>query len=293
LKRSLIFVTVLALGGLAQAQGFGSRISLAAGIEGVFPGSTFTREEANLSNGLNAASQSTTNSVGGVGTVRFDFGEHSAFDFSVTFNRSSEVSEIISGGSGQFPTRVQSNNIEFIGTYVYRLPSTERFHPYFLVGGGMVHFRPLDDGFTTAGVPSSMTKGAFAYGFGPAIRWNLFDGGRVRANVQTQEALTEQALIGYEQTVLVALEEAESAMVAFVQENDRRSALQRSVAASVAATGLVKTLYRTGLTDFQNVLDTERTQFQEQDTLAQSEGSMVRNLIDVYRALGGGWSAQP
>jgi len=169
LKRSLIFVTVLALGGLAQAQGFGSRISLAAGIEGIFPGSTFTREEANLSNGLNAASQSTTNSVGGVGTVRFDFGEHSAFDFSVTFNRSSEVSEIISGGSGQFPTRVQSNNIEFIGTYVYRLPSTERFHPYFLVGGGMVHFRPLDDGFTTAGVPSSMTKGAFAYGFGADV----------------------------------------------------------------------------------------------------------------------------
>jgi outer membrane protein TolC len=65
------------------------------------------------------------------------------------------------------------------------------------------------------------------------------------------------------------------------------------VAASVAATGLVQTLYRTGLTDFQNVLDTERTQFQEQDTLAQSEGFVTQNLIDVYRALGGGWSPQP
>jgi outer membrane protein, multidrug efflux system len=137
------------------------------------------------------------------------------------------------------------------------------------------------------------TGDALSYGYGPAVRWNLFDGGRVRANIQAQEALTEQALIGYEQTVLVALEEVENAMVGFVQENDRREALQRSVAASVAATGLVKTLYRTGLTDFQNVLDTERTQFQEQDTLAQSEGFVTQNLIDVYRALGGGWSPQP
>ena len=137
------------------------------------------------------------------------------------------------------------------------------------------------------------TGDAFTYGFGPAVRWNLFDGGRVRANVQAQEAITEQALIGYEQTVLAALEEVESAMVAFVQENDRRDALQRSVTASVAATGLVEALYRRGLTDFQNVLDTERTQFQQQDTLAQSEGLVTQNLIDVYRALGGGWSPQP
>jgi outer membrane protein TolC len=82
-------------------------------------------------------------------------------------------------------------------------------------------------------------------------------------------------------------------MVAFVQENDRRDALRRSVVASVAATDLVKTLYRTGLTDFQNVLDTERTQFQEQDTLAESEGFVTQSLIDVYRALGGGWPPQP
>jgi opacity protein-like surface antigen len=172
LKRLLIFVTVLVLGGLAQAQGFSSHVSLAAGIQGVFPGSTFTREKAELSNGLNAASQSTTNAVGGVGSFRFDFGDHSAFDFSVTANRSSEVTENISGGAGQFPTRVQSNNLEFIGSYIFRLPSTERFKPYFLVGGGMVHFRPLENGYTTAGVPKSETKATFAYGFGADFYFN-------------------------------------------------------------------------------------------------------------------------
>ena len=134
------------------------------------------------------------------------------------------------------------------------------------------------------------TGDASAFSFGPAVRWNLFDGGRIRSNVKAQESLTEQALLGYEQTVLLALEEVEDAFVAYVQENERRDMLQRSVTAADAAVKLVNTLYRTGLTDFQNVLDTERSLFQQQDQLAQSEGEVTQNLIQIYRALGGGWS---
>ena len=134
------------------------------------------------------------------------------------------------------------------------------------------------------------TGDASAFSFGPAVRWNLFDGGRIRSNVKAQESLTEQALLGYEQTVLLALEEVEDAFVAYVQENERRDMLQRSVTAADAAVKLVNTLYRTGLTDFQNVLDTERSLFQQQDQLAQSEVEVTQNLIQIYRALGGGWS---
>ncbi len=134
------------------------------------------------------------------------------------------------------------------------------------------------------------TGDASAFSFGPAVRWNLFDGGRIRANVKAQESLTEQALLGYEQTLLLALEEVEDAFVAYVQENERRDTLQRSVTAAGAAVKLVNTLYRTGLTNFQNVLDTERSLFQQQDQLAQSEGQVTQNLIQIYRALGGGWS---
>ncbi len=134
------------------------------------------------------------------------------------------------------------------------------------------------------------TGDASAFSFGPAVRWNLFDGGRIRANVKAQESLTEQALLGYEQTLLLALEDVEGAFVAYVQENERRDTLQRSVTAAGAAVKLVNTLYRTGLTNFQNVLDTERSLFQQQDQLAQSEGQVTQNLIQIYRALGGGWS---
>ena len=128
------------------------------------------------------------------------------------------------------------------------------------------------------------------YSFGPAFRWNIFDGGRVRSNIEAQEAITAQLFAQYENTILLAQEEVENAMVAYVQETDRRDALERSAIAAAKAVELVQTLYRTGLTDFQNVLDTERTLFLQQDALAESEGFVTQNLINIYRALGGGWS---
>ena len=74
-----------------------------------------------------------------------------------------------------------------------------------------------------------------------------------------------------------------------VAKQDRRDQLQLAVDATDRAVGLVKDLYRNGLTDFQNVLDTQRSLFQQQDALAVSEGQVTLNLIFLYKALGGGW----
>ena len=129
-----------------------------------------------------------------------------------------------------------------------------------------------------------------AWSFGPSMRWNLFDGVRNVYRVKAAEAATEQAAARYEQTVLRALQEVEDAMVAYKKEQSVRDALARAVAASRQAVDLVTNLYQNGLTDFQNVLDTERTLFQQEDRLAFSEGQVTRNLIALYKALGGGWS---
>jgi outer membrane protein, multidrug efflux system len=133
---------------------------------------------------------------------------------------------------------------------------------------------------------------ARSFSFGPAFRWSIFDAGRIRSNIEVQTALTEQALVSYEQTVLGAVEEVENAIAAYVQERDRLESLQRSVVAARESVRLVETLYRTGLTDFQNVLDTQRSQFQQEDALAESEGLVTQNLIEIYRALGGGWAPE-
>jgi NodT family efflux transporter outer membrane factor (OMF) lipoprotein len=132
-----------------------------------------------------------------------------------------------------------------------------------------------------------------AFQIGPTVRWNIFDAGRIRQNIVLQEALTEEVLASYEQTVLSAVEEVESAIAAYVQEMQRREALERSVTAARASVSLVTTLYRSGLTDFQNVLDTQRSQFTQEDALAESRGLVVQDLIQLYQALGGGWGPAP
>jgi len=130
------------------------------------------------------------------------------------------------------------------------------------------------------------------WGFGLPIRWNIFSGGRVRAAIEVEEARTEQALLAYEQSVLRALEDVENAMVAYYQERLRRDKLVKAVEASRESVELVQTQYMAGLTNFQNVLDTQRSLFTQQDQLAASEGILVQYLVVLYKSLGGGWSPE-
>jgi NodT family efflux transporter outer membrane factor (OMF) lipoprotein len=129
-----------------------------------------------------------------------------------------------------------------------------------------------------------------SFSVGPTMQWNVFDGGRVRSRIQAEDAQTLGALVAYEQTVLDALREVEDSMVNYVQESDRREILLRSVEAAADSVRLVTTLYTTGLTDFQNVQDQERSKAQQDDQYFESQGLVAGYLIDIYRSLGGGWA---
>jgi NodT family efflux transporter outer membrane factor (OMF) lipoprotein len=130
------------------------------------------------------------------------------------------------------------------------------------------------------------------WSIGLPIRWNLFAGGAIRSQIDAEKARTEQLLVNYERSVLLALEEVEDALVSYDKEVIRREHLTNSVDATQRSLELVLTQYRAGLADFQNVLDTERSLLLRQDDLATSEGLVVTNLIDLYRALGGGWDPE-
>ncbi len=132
--------------------------------------------------------------------------------------------------------------------------------------------------------------GSRAWGFGPAMRWNIFDGNRARSSIKVQEARTEQALADYEKTVLLALEEVENAMVAYAREQERLKALEKSVRAARKSVELVKSSYEIGLTDFQNVLDMQRSLVDQEDEMATSRGLVAKALARIYTTLGGGWS---
>jgi opacity protein-like surface antigen len=165
LKFKLILVTILAFGSMAHAQSILSNLSIGAGFEGIFPAATFNKVP--ITSGSFPTTQSTTNSVGAVADVRYDFGKHSAVGIAATFNRNSEIFF----SSFQAVTRVQSNNAEVIGSYIFRLPSNQKVKPYAMFGGGMVRFAP-NNNFTTGGTPSTSMKPAFEYGFGTDLNIN-------------------------------------------------------------------------------------------------------------------------
>jgi opacity protein-like surface antigen len=158
-----MIVVVVALAGMAQAQGVMSNVSVGVGLQGVFAGSTYTK--ALLNSGEYPTTQSTTNSVGAVADARYDFGRHSAVGLAFTLNRNMEYF------SNSYGTtyKVQTNNGEIIGTYIFRLPVNERVKPYAAFGGGVVRFVPNNNNNTGTN-PSSSTKMAFAYGFGTDLK---------------------------------------------------------------------------------------------------------------------------
>lgn len=122
------------------------------------------------------------------------------------------------------------------------------------------------------------------------ITWPLFKAGVLRANLAVQNALQEQALLHYEATILTALEEVENALVAYAQEQQRRQALLEATQAARRAVELARTQYASGLSDFQNVLEGQRSLLSLQDQLAQSTGAVTSQVIRLYKALGGGWA---
>lgn len=131
--------------------------------------------------------------------------------------------------------------------------------------------------------------GSRAWSAGPTVRWELFQAGRIRANIRVQNARQEQALEAYQQTVLVALEDSENALVAYANEHTRHESLVQSEQADQQAVDLSTQLYKSGLVDFLRVLDSERSLYLAQDTLAQSDQAISVDLVQLYKALGGGW----
>ena len=131
-------------------------------------------------------------------------------------------------------------------------------------------------------------NGSDVTGFGPSLRWSLFDGGRLRQRVKALEADAEAAQIAWETTVLLALEEAENAMTRFVREQTRLASLQLAAKEARRAVDLAQAQYRTGLSDFQTVIDSERTVASLEDDLVASEAAIAGGLVEIHKALGGG-----
>lgn len=144
-------------------------------------------------------------------------------------------------------------------------------------------------GLQTRSVNDLFSSNSEMWGLSLPMSWNLYDGGRVRSNIELQKDLTEQRLLDYRQSVLKALSEVRSALVAYNNEHQRLAALRRATAATREGVRLALVQYDTGLTDYNNVMTMQRDLFQLQEQLAASEAQLDFELIALYKAVGGGW----
>jgi NodT family efflux transporter outer membrane factor (OMF) lipoprotein len=144
-------------------------------------------------------------------------------------------------------------------------------------------------GYESTSASDWFSGGSKFWSLGPTVQWRIFDAGRIRANIRVQNARQEQALAAYEKTVLLSFEDVENSLVAYAKEQIRRRSLDDAVTSSQDSLHLANQLYANGLASFINVLDAERSLYQAQDALVQSDKAVTQNLISLYKALGGGW----
>ncbi len=137
-----------------------------------------------------------------------------------------------------------------------------------------------------------ISTAAQAFDLGPVISLPIFTGSKLRQSIRAEEAATRAVLAQYEQTILVAFGECEDALSRFMQSGEQLTALQEAATAAERTVAVVNELYRSGLTDFQRVLDAQRQLAQYQDALAQAQGARAASLVAVYKAFGGGWEAE-
>lgn len=126
---------------------------------------------------------------------------------------------------------------------------------------------------------------------GGSVKFPLLDFGRRRAVVGQRRETREQAYIAYQQAVLTGLRETEDALARLRIERGRREVLAGGVTNARATIAAIAAQYKYGLTDLTTVLEAQQALFQAQDNLAQSEGTISRQTIALYKALGGGWPA--
>jgi NodT family efflux transporter outer membrane factor (OMF) lipoprotein len=132
--------------------------------------------------------------------------------------------------------------------------------------------------------------GSRSYTASAAVDWPIFNGGRTRANITVTRAQQEQALIAYRKTILTALRDVEDALSNI--DNDRRQIISLDAAQRTAARAedIARSRYRGGLVTYSDVLQAQASRISLDNQLIQARGSLARDSVALFKALGGGWT---
>jgi len=133
---------------------------------------------------------------------------------------------------------------------------------------------------------------ALAWSVGPSFVWPFLNYGRIKNNVRVQDARLQQALVNYRETVLQAAREAEDAMANFLGSRKQHEILAKTVESAIRSNELATLRYREGFSDYERVLNSQQALFNQQQRFIGNQAEIVLSLVDLYKALGGGWQTR-
>ncbi|KTE18379.1 MULTISPECIES: efflux transporter outer membrane subunit [Sphingopyxis] len=144
-------------------------------------------------------------------------------------------------------------------------------------------------GLLAGGFESLFTGGALGFAGGPSLDWGVFNMSRLRAQVRVADARTDAALIDYHRTVLIALRDVEDALTAYGAIRTGLAIRDQQVGASREAARMASVRFREGEGQYLDILDAERSLYQAEATLATARTDHLLSVVEIHRALGGGW----
>ncbi len=144
-------------------------------------------------------------------------------------------------------------------------------------------------GFATNRTSQFGKRDSDEWSYGAGLVWPVLDFGRVRSHIHANEAVADEALARYEQTVATALEETEGSLSQFTRSANQAERLASATRNAQEAARLSRLRFNAGSVDLLVVLDAERQALATQDTLVQAQVGQATALVGVYRAIGGGW----
>jgi NodT family efflux transporter outer membrane factor (OMF) lipoprotein len=162
------------------------------------------------------------------------------------------------------------------------------------IGIAEADFYPQISINATFGWSAQELKDLFAHGsfreiVGPRFEWPILNYCRILNNVRVQDAQFQELVVRYQSTVLKAGEEVENGLVTFLRAHKRAQDLGEAVGAEMEAFKEALAQYKAGLVNYNRVVLIQERLVERQQTLAEARGQIVQGLIQVYRALGGGW----
>ena len=163
------------------------------------------------------------------------------------------------------------------------------------IGAARAAFFPRISLTASAGTASSSLSGLFkdgSWGFtlAPQLLLPIFDAGRNQANLDSANAGRDIAIAQYEKAIQTAFREVADALAGSATLGDQLSAQQLQATAEAERFRLAELRYRNGVASFLDVLDAQRSLFATQQALAQTRLAQQQNQVNLYKALGGGWT---